>query len=222
MPIQVKPLDGALCGMFKTANYHRGANIAEKTNKLTKRAKSTEDLLAEDAEYTGSIRKRVDSEMKKIEYSPVDKQISFIKTLVKDQVKADEFMKDPVAYAEKRKVVLSPDVVKTLSDSILYETAITKSTVKIVGEENLKDLVDMRRWAVDNDIEEGKTRYLPDFVILLSRAARVVKSFGPCKIDPMPRRVLSKTIPMKIMPNCVMTAQRGDHKTQMAKKKIRR
>ena len=101
-------------------------------------------LIAQDEKNTKVKRAEFKELSKKIEFSPEEAQIAFLKELVKDKTEQDAFLKAPKEYAEKHNIALDPEFVQLTVDSVLFDVEITDPIRERLGENGLKDLVDIR------------------------------------------------------------------------------
>lgn len=108
------------------------------------------ELLQKDAE-TVAIRKKHAEALKKVEFSPIEAQIAFIKELVKDEAEAAKFLKAPKEYALEHNIRLAPETVEELLDSVIFNEDITDPLKDQLGANGLKDLVDLRQMASGNN-----------------------------------------------------------------------
>lgn len=125
----------------------------------------TKKLIRRDAEVVQPIRKQNLERLDKVKASSIEVQVAFLKELMKNQEEADEFMKDPKQYTIEHGIMFSPDVVKTISDAVLYDTVLDENKLKDFGENAIKDIVDMRA---------GKPSDAKSFPAAVAAAAAVV------------------------------------------------
>ncbi len=101
-------------------------------------------IIAQD-EKSNKIKRAEFKELsKKVDFSPEEAQIAFLKELVKDKAEQETFLKSPKEYAEKHNIVLDPEFVQLTVDSVLFDVEITDPIRERLGENGLKDLVDIR------------------------------------------------------------------------------
>lgn len=110
----------------------------EISNKVIERLKS------HDIEAIESIRREKNDNLQKVKAAPVEAQIAFIKELLKNKAETDAFLRDPKQYAVDHGILFSPEVVKAISNSILYDVTLEPEMVNGLGEHALQDIVDMR------------------------------------------------------------------------------
>jgi hypothetical protein len=104
-----------------------------------------ERLTMHDAEVVQPIRERWAQQLDRVKTSPVEAQIAFIKELVKSPEASAAFLKEPKQYAVDHGILLSPEVVKSITDAVIFDTALDQELVKKLGPHALQDLVDMRQ-----------------------------------------------------------------------------
>ncbi len=101
-------------------------------------------LIRQDAEVIQPIRRQKLERLDKVKTSSVEAQVAFLKELMKNKEAADEFTKDPKQYTVEHGILFSPEVVKTITDVVLYDTVLGEEKIKDFGDNALQDLIDMR------------------------------------------------------------------------------
>lgn len=91
-----------------------------------------------------SDRSKAYRKLSKTKFAPVEAQIAFIKELTKSKTEADAFMKNPKQYAVDHGMLLSPDIVKKLTNQVLFDVGLDKTLTDQLGKYAHKDLIDMR------------------------------------------------------------------------------
>lgn len=102
-------------------------------------------LIAHDTEVIQPLRKGNYERLERVKTTPIEAQIAFIKELVKNPEATKAFLKDPKQYAVDHGVLLSPEVVKAISNSVIYDVALDAELTANLGAHGLQDLIDMRQ-----------------------------------------------------------------------------
>lgn len=102
-------------------------------------------LLAHDLKVVQPVRNVNSERLDRAKPTSIEGQIAFIKELVKNENEAKAFMKDPKKYSVEHGVLLSPEVVKAITNAILYDAALDDELIQKLGPHGLKDLIDMRQ-----------------------------------------------------------------------------
>jgi len=76
--------------------------------------------------------------------SPVEAQVAFLKELSRDEDEIKKFMEDPRKYTSDRNITLDPETVKEIVDSTLIDIEFSDAVRAKLGENAIKDIVDMR------------------------------------------------------------------------------
>lgn len=97
-----------------------------------------------DAEIVEPIRRERLARLNQVNLAPVEAQVAFIKELVKSPEETKSFLKDPKQYAVDHGMLLSPEVVKTITDAVLIDVTLKPEVIESFGPNALKDLVDLR------------------------------------------------------------------------------
>lgn len=79
-----------------------------------------------------------------VQFTPVEGQVAFIKELIKMPAEGKLFFADPKQYAVDHGVLLNPDVVRTVTNQVLFDTALDDDFCGTVGPHVTKDIVDLR------------------------------------------------------------------------------
>ncbi|MFD0958010.1 hypothetical protein [Paenibacillus chungangensis] len=101
-------------------------------------------LVAHDAEVIQPLRKEKLDRLDRVKASSVEAQLAFIKELVKNQESTKAFLKDPKKYAVDHGILLSPEVVKAISNAVIFDVALDEEVANTLGSHGLQDLIDMR------------------------------------------------------------------------------
>lgn len=101
-------------------------------------------LIQQDVEQVQSIRRNNRKRVSKVQASSAEAQVAFLKELIKNQEEADKFINNPKQYSIDHGILFSQDVVKIITDSVLYDTVLDEDKIKDFGDNALQDLIDMR------------------------------------------------------------------------------
>ena len=76
--------------------------------------------------------------------SPLEVQIAFIKGLVEDAEEAQKFMKDPKGYSVEHGVLMELDMVRDVTNSMLFDANVSREFLDKLGSRGARDLLDLR------------------------------------------------------------------------------
>ena len=116
-------------------------------------SKGSTKRITADEKSTELAREIAAQRLQQVEFSPVEAQIAFIKELAfaNECRESDAFLKNPKEYALKHGILLSPEVIKEITNSVLYDVRLSDSLKSKLGTNAMKDLVDMRNireWSI--------------------------------------------------------------------------
>lgn len=101
-------------------------------------------LISHDLEAIQPIRVKKATQLDKVKASPEEAQVAFIKELIKSPDSTNAFLKDPKQYAIDHGILLSPELVKSVSNTILFDVALDSNLTNKLGKNAIKDIIDMR------------------------------------------------------------------------------
>lgn len=101
-------------------------------------------LIAHDLEVIQPIRVTKATQLDKVKASSEEAQVAFIKELIKSPESTSAFLKNPKQYAIDHGILLSPELVKSVTNTILYDVALDDGLTRKLGKNALKDIIDMR------------------------------------------------------------------------------
>lgn len=76
--------------------------------------------------------------------SPIEAQIAFIKGLIDNPAESRKFTQAPKDYAVEHGVLLSPDVVRDVTNGLLFDVNVDSGLVGKLGSRAAQDFLDMR------------------------------------------------------------------------------
>lgn len=79
-----------------------------------------------------------------VKASSTEAQVAFLKELMKNQEETDKFVNNPKQYSIDHGILFSQDVVKVITDAVLYDSVLDRDKIKDFGDNALQDLIDMR------------------------------------------------------------------------------
>lgn len=86
----------------------------------------------------------VKSKLDSVKFTALEGQVAFIKELLKSPAETKKFMEDPKQYSVDHGVLLNPDVVKVITNQILFDAVLDDEFCATGGVHVTKDLVDLR------------------------------------------------------------------------------
>ncbi len=89
-------------------------------------------------------RKAVLAKLDKVQFTPLEGQVAFIKELVKFPEEASKFLENPKEYSVEHGVLIDPAIVQKVSEQVLYDVALDEEFANTVGPHITKDIVDLR------------------------------------------------------------------------------
>ena len=101
-------------------------------------------LRREDIRKVGSYRTKAEKVVNQVGATAKDIQVSFLKGLMENKVESAQFLNNPKNYAVAHGIILDPNVVKVVTDNVLFETSVSDALVAKLGENAARDLLDMR------------------------------------------------------------------------------
>ncbi|WGW06001.1 hypothetical protein [Tropicibacter oceani] len=76
--------------------------------------------------------------------SPIEVQAKFLKGLIDNPSEARKFMESPKGYSVEHGVLLSPELVKTATDALLFDVNVDASKLGKLGAAATRDILDLR------------------------------------------------------------------------------
>lgn len=80
----------------------------------------------------------------KVQFTPIEGQVAFIKELIKRPEESRLFLDNPKQYSIDHSVLLHPDVVRTITNQVLFDTTLDEKFSEDMGKYVTKDIVDLR------------------------------------------------------------------------------
>lgn len=103
-----------------------------------------EASLETDRRLVGSRYGKVAHAIRLVGGSPAEAQVEFMKGLLEDKAEARKFMENPKQYSVEHGVLLDPDVVQAVTESILFDVNAKTGTLAKLGTRGAQAVLDMR------------------------------------------------------------------------------
>ena len=91
-----------------------------------------------------AARENMLDRLDKVQFTPVEGQVAFIKELVKNKEEGMKFLADPKQYAVDHGILIHPEIVRTLNNQMLFDVTLDEEFSNVAGEHVAKDIVDLR------------------------------------------------------------------------------
>lgn len=102
--------------------------------------------------------------------SPSDVQLAFIKGLLDNPSEARKFTASPKDYAVEHGVLLDPDVVRGISDALLFDVSVDKAALEKLGPRGAQAVLDMR---INNSVAAVPAAVVAGAAVVAAAAAVV-------------------------------------------------
>jgi len=93
---------------------------------------------------TQEEHRAITGRLEKVQFTPVEGQVAFIKEIIKTPDEAKIFLANPKQYAVDHGILIDPQVVKKVVNQVLFDTVLDEEFCGTAGIHVTKDIIDLR------------------------------------------------------------------------------